>query len=58
MYPSLEAAARAGHLQLARWYRQLPSPADDTEKVVLDVIVARFQFMGGWSPALSKAVGW
>lgn len=67
MYPSLNQVQAASQLQLAKWMRFLPSPGlqaagnPDFEDVfnkeneVMTRITARFE---GWTPALSKAVGW
>ncbi len=71
-YPTLEQVEKAGREQLARWYRFLPSPgtcaigasaakfehALQREKEVMDLICSRFAEMGGFSPSLSKQVGW
>lgn len=68
-YPSLQMVEDAGQVQLGRWIRRLPSPGEYAagqpdfmealrrEAKVMDRIIARFQAMGGWTPAISKAVG-
>ena len=67
MFPTLEQAQVASQFQLATWMRTLPSPglraagSPDFEDVfnkeneVMNCIIARFK---GWTPTLSKAVGW
>lgn len=69
-YPDLVAVETADKFQLARWMRFLPSPGEaavgtaefDTafaqEAKVLEAIIARFAQSGGWTPEISKAVGW
>jgi hypothetical protein len=57
-YPALEEVEAAELEQLGRWYRFLPSPKGSTEGKVLMRIIERFNSGGGWSPALSKSVGW
>lgn len=71
-YPTLEAVETASTFQLARWARHLPSPGMSAagrdehafeavlveEAAVMDKIMARFRAAGGWTPDLSKAVGW
>ena len=57
-FPTLPAVDEATHLQLAVWYRFLRTPADDYERRVLNHILYRFEMLGGWTPEISKAVGW
>lgn len=69
-YPTLEEVEAADILQLASWYRFLPSPGlgavgqSDFESTmgkeadILDRITARLQELGGMTPAISKAIGW
>lgn len=71
-YPTPEEVEQANHLQLCRWYRFLPSPGmnaigtDEPEftnvitrqRKIMDRIVERFKEGGGFTPAISKAIGW
>lgn len=79
-YPTMEEVEAAGHLQLCRWQRFLPSPgtsamsnsqrrsspleaarvqkAIDEEVAIINRIVARTNELGGFTPAISKAIGW
>lgn len=57
-YPTIERVEDANHEQLARWYRFLKSPDGDSEVEVMNLILERFNKLGGWNPALSKRVGW
>lgn len=56
-FPTTQQVEGASHEQLARWMRYLPS-ADDNDRPTQELIYARFKALGGWNPALSKAVGW
>ena len=69
-YPTMEEVEAASSLQLATWSRRLESPGLRAaggpdfevvfaqEKAVADRIQERFKALGGWTPMLSKAVGW
>ena len=69
-YPTLGEVEKANRIQLARWYRFMDSPGmsaikgDDfeivmmKEKEILDRIIVRFTEMGGFSPDISKHIGW
>ncbi|AFU88069.1 hypothetical protein CcrColossus_gp199 [Caulobacter phage CcrColossus] len=71
-YPELTAVETASHFQLAKWARHLPSPGMSAvardehdfevalvrEAAIMDRIMVRFREAGGWTPELSKAVGW
>lgn len=54
-YPALTAVDTATQVELARWYRNLRSPGTFEEREILDRIMRRFD---GWTPELSKQVGW
>jgi hypothetical protein len=70
-YPSDEEVQNAEHMQLGEWMRFLPSPGihhigdgDDfqgmmqQESAILKKIAVRFEEAGGWTPTISKSVGW
>jgi len=69
-YPIIGQVEAADRVQLARWYRFLPSPGSSAvgkpefhdvataEAAILNRIIARFAEMGRWTPELSKQVGW
>lgn len=57
-YPTVEEVEEASKIQLARWYRFLESPPSDADVEVLNLILERFDKLGGWNPQLSKQVGW
>lgn len=71
-YPTMAAVNIAGKLELAHWYRNLPSPGTAyigklsmdqfkekmaDEKAILDRIITRFDSEGGMTPEISKAIG-
>lgn len=72
-YPTLKEVEAADHKQLATWHRFLPSPGanvaeedrgtakydriQEHEIRVLAYLSARLQDLGGWSPELSKEIG-
>lgn len=57
-YPTLEEVNRADKKQLAIWYRFLPSPVNEDQVKIIDEIILSFHNKGGWTPELSKEVGW
>jgi len=69
-YPSMEQVEAASHEQLCRWWRFLPSPGyeqlgePDFEQVleeeaaVMNRIDARLKELGGFTPEISKLIGW
>jgi hypothetical protein len=69
-YPTLEQVETADHMQLCRWIRFLPSPGrarigqsdfEETLEVegdIMDRIIAINQALGGFTPEISKQIGW
>jgi hypothetical protein len=58
-YPnSLEEVNAADHYQICKWYRFLPSPETPINFQVMDRIVERFNNFGGFTPEISKSIGW
>lgn len=71
-YPTLEQVEVADHEQFCRWYRFLPPPGaraigpntnkfynalcDDAK--IIDRIVKRVMEFGGFTPEISKKIGW
>lgn len=67
IYPTMSQVSEADQFQLAVWLRHLPSPGAhaaggpnfeevfEEENLVMTMITSRFR---GWTPKLSKAVGW
>lgn len=70
MYPTLEQVEAADQMQLCRWWRFLESPGLnavgtdefqavlDSETAIMDRIAERFHEAGGFTPEISKAIGW
>jgi len=56
-YPTLAQVATADREQLARWSRFLPSPSP-AESEIIHAIMDRFTALGGFTPELSKQIGW
>ncbi len=69
-YPTLEEVDAADHEQICRWWRFLPSPGGGAigsetfsdvlkgEAAIMDRIGARLKEFGGFTPAISKRIGW
>lgn len=57
-YPTMDQVEAADHKQLGTWSRFLPGPNSDEKVVILKRIMERFKEHGGWTPELSKAIGW
>jgi len=70
MYPTMEQVESADQMQLCRWHRFSRSPGAgaigspdfrqimDREKPIMDRIVERVKEGGGFTPTISKALGW
>jgi len=70
MYPTLEEIQAANRYQLCSWYRRLPNPGSSAigtdkfqevllrDRVLLDLICERLKEAGGFTRAISKAIGW
>ena len=57
-YPSKGQVVLADLNLLCRWYRFLPSPMTEEEIDIMKTIVERWQLMGGFTPEISKDIGW
>jgi hypothetical protein len=69
-YPTLEQIRKADRIQIARWYRYLPSPGMawagkenflemcNHEADLMNAINTKFDALGGMTPELSKIIGW
>ena len=57
-YPTLLAVELAGRYEICQWYRFLPSPVGDEQEKVMQLICKKFKELGGFTPAISKAIGW
>jgi len=57
-YPTLEQVEAADRYQLCKWHRFLRSPENETEIVINKRLFERWKEAGGFTPAISKAIGW
>ena len=57
-YPTMEQVASADREQICRWHRFLSSPEGDDELLVINEIFKRFKEVGGFTPEISKKIGW
>lgn len=57
-YPTIEEVDNAARGQLAIWYRYLPIGRNEQELEIVKIITKRLNESGGWTPELSKRVGW
>lgn len=69
-YPSMEQVNAASHYQICAWWRFLNGPGlialgrDDFEQVldrevkIMERIGARLKEYGGFTPEISKSLGW
>jgi len=57
-YPTYEEVEEATHEQLARWCRFLPSPMTEEQLRVINHAAGRLKVMGGFTPEISKRIGW
>ena len=56
--PTMEEVEKADREQICRWYRYLPSPITEEEMKIMDRIAERLQEVGGFTPEISKRIGW
>ena len=57
-YPTLKQVEAASREQLCRWHRFLRSPMTANEVEVNRRIFARWQEVGGFTPGISKRLGY
>ena len=71
-YPTLKEVNAASHYRICFWWRFLPSPGTSaigrseavfqqilgTEVLVMNRIAERFKELGGFTPEISKSIGW
>lgn len=56
-FPTMEEVEAASRIDLCRWWRFLPSAMTDEERVIQDRIHVRCREAGGFTPEISKAIG-
>ena len=57
-YPTLERVKQADRYTLCAWHRFLPSPINDEQAQINNLIFVRWSEVGGFTPEISKAIGW
>ena len=57
-YPTMEQVEKADRLSLCRWYRFLPSAETEEHVKVQKRIYDRTWELGGFTPEISKTIGW
>jgi len=58
-YPeTLDKINNAQKVELARWSRFLILPSNKDEEDKINLILKRFMSLGGFTPQLSKKIGW
>jgi hypothetical protein len=56
-FPTIEQVEKADRVQLARWYRFLPSGETEADRKTMKRIAERFERMGGMTRELSEKIG-
>lgn len=57
-YPTIEEIDAADHEQICRWWRFLPGVRTGTDVRSMNRIAVRLGDLGGFTPELSKKIGW
>ena len=57
-YPINEEIKTADREQICRWYRFLPDATNQNEADLIHKIVVKFELFGGFTPEISKKIGW
>lgn len=57
-YPTIEEVEKADRFQLCKWYRFLKSPETEEQEKILTKIYIRWKKAGGFTPRISKQLGW
>ena len=57
-YPTLKEVESASRYTICGWYRFLPSPTNDEQVKIMNRICERFKELGGFTPEISKSMGW
>jgi len=56
-YPTKQEVIDADREQICRWFRFLPSPNKE-EEIINEMLMDKFGEFGGFTPAISKKIGW
>ena len=57
-YPTREAVNVADRYTICLWYRRLAIPENKEQEEIMNLIVERFKELGGFTPGISKSIGW
>jgi hypothetical protein len=57
-YPTLQEVEAADRYQICKWHRFLPSAITDEQLIVQARLWERFKEVDGFTPEISKAIGW
>jgi len=58
IYPTIEEINKGTRLEICRWWRFLPSPVNQEQAKVNQRLKERFDEFGGFTPEISKQLGW
>ena len=57
-YPTIEAVKIADRYTICMWYRRLAVPQNQEQEKIMNLICERFEELGGFTPEISKSIGW
>ena len=57
-YPTLQQVNEADRYDICKWYRHLKSPENEIQIEIMNRICERFKEVGGFTPEISKHIGW
>jgi len=57
-FPTIAEVNVASRIEICRWHRFLPSAINEKDRAVQDRIHERYEEVGGFTPEISKAIGW
>lgn len=57
VFPTLEQVDMANRLTICKWYRHLSVESED-QVLIMNRICERFKELGGFTPEISKSIGW
>lgn len=57
-YPDTASVESADRMQICKWYRFLRGPKDPSEESIVNRICDCFRKFDGFTPEISKAIGW
>lgn len=57
-FPTINEVEKADRYTLCSWYRFLPSAMTEEDRAIQNRIYDRWNEVGGFTPEISKALGW